>query len=376
MAQVYTIKRGDTLSAIAKRNGISLAQLKEWNPVFWSNPKYKNGNMIWSGGQVWLGPGRPGSGTTANQPTPPSTGGQRPPVPGGEWHPPDTEPQHPIPEKTPEELLQGEDRDAYLALKALFESYGLGSLAPKILQYVQEGYGADTIGILLQRTDEYKQRFAGNEARRAAGMQVLSPAEYLATEEAYRQLMRNAGLPEGFYDSFDDFTQFISKDVSPTELKQRVDIANLATANADPATKQALAQMGISGSDVTAYFLDPNRATTLIQKQMGTAQIGAAALRNNLQFDQSRAADWYLQGVTAEKAAEGYGAIAGFLGDVSKLGQIYGDQYNQATAEAEVFGNSGAAQQQRKRLASAERGQFGGATGSARAGLSAKRQGS
>lgn len=380
MAEVYTIRQGDTLSAIAKRYGVSMDQIREWNPVFWSNPKYRNGNMIWSGGSVWLGPGRPGSGTQETPaPQPPAPEVPRPPIPevptpgGGGWENPNPTPTTP---KTPEELLQGADRDAYLALKSLFEGYGLGSLAPKILEYVQQGYGADTIGILLQRTSEYKQRFAGNEARRAAGMQVLSPAEYLATEESYRQLMRNAGLPSGFYDQPDDFTQFISKDVSPTELKQRVDIANLATANADPATKQALQQMGISGTDITAYFLDPDRATTLIQKQMGTAQIGAAALRNQLEFNQSRAQDWYLQGVTAEKAAEGYGAIAGFLGDVSKLGKIYGEDYNQATAEAEVFGNQGAAMQKRKGLASQERASFSGATGGARAGLSARRQSS
>lgn len=381
MAEPYTIQRGDTLSDIARRNGISMSQLREWNPVFWDNPKYQNGNMIFSGGKVWLGPGRPGSGTTAPwQPAPETPVVVRPPVPepaprqpsggNGVFNPPG-EPQHPA---SPEDLLKGEQRDAYLALKSLFGSYGLGSLAPKILEYVQEGYGADTIGILLQRTDEYKQRFAGNEARRAAGLQVLSPAEYLATEQAYRQLMRNAGLPEGFYDQPEDFTQFISKDVSPTELKQRVDIASLATTHADPATKQALQQMGISGSDVTAYFLDPTRATTLIQKQMGTAQIGAAALRNNLEFNQGRAADWYLQGVTSEQAAQGYGAIAGYLGDVSKLGQIYGEDYNQATAEAEVFGNSGAAQQKRRGLASQERASFGGATGGARGGLTAVRQ--
>lgn len=47
-----TIKRGDTLSAIAKKSGISMATLKKLNPNFWSNPKYQNGNMIWSGGKV------------------------------------------------------------------------------------------------------------------------------------------------------------------------------------------------------------------------------------------------------------------------------------------------------------------------------------
>lgn len=273
-----------------------------------------------------------------------------------------------------ETALRGEQRDAYIALKTLFDSYGLGTLAPKILEYVQQGYGADTITILLQRTDEYKKRFAGNEARRAAGLPVLAPSEYLATESAYRQIMRNAGLPEGFYDNPNDFTNFISNDVSPTELKTRVDIANLATVNADAATKQALQQMGISGSSITAYFLDPERATSLIQKEMGTAQIGAAALRNKLEFNQSRAQDWYLQGITADQAAQGYGAIAGFLGDVTKLGKIYGQEYDQATAEAEVFGASGAAAQTRKRLASQERASFSGATGGARGGLSVQRQ--
>ena len=47
-----TIKRGDTLSAIAKKAGISMTTLKKLNPVFWTNKKYKSGNMIWSGGKV------------------------------------------------------------------------------------------------------------------------------------------------------------------------------------------------------------------------------------------------------------------------------------------------------------------------------------
>lgn len=275
---------------------------------------------------------------------------------------------------TAEEHLKGEDRDAYIALKILFESYGLGSLAPKILEYVQEGYGSDTISILLQETAEYKKRFAANEARRKAGMQVLSPAEYLSVEESYRQIMRAAGLPSGFYDSPDDYTKFISKDVSPTELKERVDIAVLATDNADAAMKDALFKMGIDSGGMVAYFLDPNRATTLIKKQVGAAQIGAAALRNKLEFDRTRAEKWYLQGVTVDRAQEGYGAIAGFLEDASRLGQLYGEQYGQEAAEAEVFGSSGEAQAQRKRLASRERAQFSGAAGGARGGLSIKRQ--
>lgn len=268
--------------------------------------------------------------------------------------------------------LEGEDRDAYVALKNLFDSYGLGSLAPKILQYVQNGYGADTITILLQQTPEYKQRFAANETRRANGLPVLSPAEYLSIESSYRQLMRQAGLPSGFYDTPQDFTNFIAADISPTEMQSRVNIANAQTNLADPFVKQALSQMGLSQGDIVAYYLDPTRALPILQKQAATSQIGAAALRNKLTFDQQRAEQWALMGVTGEQAQQGYGAISGFLTQAEKLATIYGEQYNQSTAEAEIFGQSGAAQNQRKRLASQERGAFGGSVGGARGGLAGR----
>ena len=53
----YTVQKGDTLSKIAVDAGISLQELKDLNPKFTSDPKYKNGNMIWSGTKVNL-PGK------------------------------------------------------------------------------------------------------------------------------------------------------------------------------------------------------------------------------------------------------------------------------------------------------------------------------
>ena len=278
---------------------------------------------------------------------------------------------------TPEELreasinqsLSGEQRNAYEGIRLIFEGYGLGTLAPKILEYVQQGYGSDTITMLLQRTDEYKRRFAANEARKKAGLPVLPPNEYLATEQAYRQIMRNAGLPNGFYDSPEDFNRFLSVDVSPTELKTRVDLAVQATEFADPALTRALKAQGVDTGSITAWFLDEKKAIPLITKQMNAAQIGAAALRNSLEMDPTRSMEWAKQGITADQAKQGYGQIAGFLPEASKLGSIYGDFYDQETAEAEIFGQSGAAGEKRKKLASQERASFGGAVGGAKAGL-------
>src|SRR6266436_241191 len=93
--------------------------------------------------------------------------------------------------------LKGANRDAFVALNSLFSGYGLASLAPKIFSFIQNGYSADTITLLLQQTPEYKQRFIGNEARTRAGLSVLSPADYIHTEDAYKQVMISAGLPSG-----------------------------------------------------------------------------------------------------------------------------------------------------------------------------------
>ena len=66
---------------------------------------------------------------------------------------------------------------------------------------------------------------------------------------------------------------------------------------------------------------------------------------------------------------QGYETIGGYLPTASKLSDIYGVQgvgpYDQATAEADVFGTSGAASAQRKRkqMAALESAAFSGRSG-------------
>ena len=48
----YEVKKGDTLSAIAKNAGVSLSELRSANPTIMNKPKYKKGAMIWSGTKV------------------------------------------------------------------------------------------------------------------------------------------------------------------------------------------------------------------------------------------------------------------------------------------------------------------------------------
>lgn len=279
-----------------------------------------------------------------------------------------------------EKLLNGTSRDAYLSVKALFNQYGLGSLAGRIFDFVKNGYGPDTIGLLLQDTPEYKKRFAGNEARAKAGLPVLSPAEYLSTEASYRQILAQAGMPKGFYDNPADFQNWIAKDVSPTEIKTRVDGAIRMSAQADPATKRALMELyNVDELHVAAYFLDQKRALPLLEKQQAAALIGAAALRRGLAMSRTSFENYATAGISADQAEAGFAQISETLEPMQQIARRFGATWSQSEAEREVFQpgattnwapfGAESAVEKGKRLRSQERALFGGATGGARGGL-------
>jgi hypothetical protein len=279
-------------------------------------------------------------------------------------------------------LLQGDQRDAYAALESQFSQYGLGDLASTIFGYVQQGYGADTITLLLQDTPQYKQRFAGNAARAKAGLPVLSPADYLSTEDSYRQILQNAGLPSGFYDNPADFTSWISSDVSPTEIQDRVNLAEQAVDSTDPTYRNALYQMyGINSSDLAAYFLDQKTAEPILKKQAAAGAIGAAALRRGFSVNRLDMEAYADLGITADQAEQAYGTIADSFNTMLGLAGRFGTTWDQQQAEQAVFepgaassptAESAAAKQ--KRLASQERALFSGQGGATSAGLTANSQ--
>jgi len=261
--------------------------------------------------------------------------------------------------------LSGANRDAFVALETLFNSYGLGSLVGNIFNFIQQGYSQDTITLLLQQTPEYQQRFAGNAIRAKNGLAVLSPADYLATESSYYQAVKSAGLPANFYDQPSDWVNWIGNDVSPSEVQSRVQMAQTATEQAPPDLVQALGQMGVPQSSLVAYFLDDTKALPLLQTQFNAAQIGAAALRNNLVMDPGRATAMANMGISTEQANAAYQQIGATLPTLEELGRVYNQNYTQQTAEnAQIFG-IGQAQFQTQQLASQEKASFSGNAGAA-----------
>lgn len=255
--------------------------------------------------------------------------------------------------------------NAAAALTALFESYGLGSLGPKIVELVQQ-YGPDNtdqITLALRETEEYKERFKANEARQRAGLPTLSPAEYIAQETQYRQVLRAAGLPAGFYDTQDDFHRFLERDVSPTELSRRASAAvNLALA-VDPVQRETLAEYGIDVGHLAAYFLDLDRASASLEADYQKGLLAAERKRAGRLVDDAFASELQAAGVGVEQARAGYERVGESLDTLEKLGEVYGEGFSFQEAErAELLGDS-TSRKKARRLASKERANFSGRAG-------------
>lgn len=262
-------------------------------------------------------------------------------------------------------------QSAVRSLQDRFAKYGLSSLANKILELARDGATEATITLQLQETPEYQMRFRANQERLKKGLTVLTPAEYLNLEDSYRQIIRAYGLRQ--FDTDDYVQQFISNDVSPAELSQRVVTAVQRVQNADPQIARTLRDYyGIGQNDLVAYVLDPQQQFQKIERQVAAAEIGTAARLQGIEAGVGTAEALAAQGITQAEARRGYSTIADILPTAEKLSQIYGGTekaYGLAEAEQEVFNSLAEAQRRRQRLASREMAQFGGTSGMSRVSL-------
>lgn len=290
--------------------------------------------------------------------------------------------------QTAAETKRRQGQSAYDLLFSEFDRYGMGALVEPLKQFITEGLSRDEFTLRLRQTDAYQKRFAANADRVKRGLRALSEAEYIGLEDQYQNVMRNYGLPASYYQRGDmgrqqGFEKFISGDVSAAELEDRIQTAQNRVINAAPEVSRALREFypDITGGDILAYALDPDQALTNIRRKVTAAEIGAGAMQAGLATGLSRAEELQRFGVTGEQARQGFSQIAEFLPSATKLSDIYGKQgvgpYNQATAEQEVFGISGAADaaNKRKRLAQLETAQFSGQVGAAGGALGRERAG-
>ncbi len=251
-----------------------------------------------------------------------------------------------------------EQQDARKILSDLLESYKLGSLTDVIWSKVSNEEitretPIDEIGFMIKDTEAYKQRFAGNVALAKAGKPERLISEYLRLEEAYKAAIQGSGIPEGFYDSPEDFASFIGQDVSVAEIQDRVNQGFRAVADANP---QVVAQMkelyGVDEAGLAAYFLDPAKATPVLTRQARAAQIAAESRRQaSIQLGVSEAEALARENVTQQQAQAGFAQIA----EQQQLFTPIAGERGEITREEQIAGTFGTSEAARARIASRAR---------------------
>jgi hypothetical protein len=208
-------------------------------------------------------------------------------------------------------------------------------------------------------------------ARRAAG-NPISIQQIVAYRATAKQVMRAAGVPEGFYDSLDDFRKLIEADVSPQELQARIqDGVVRVTQGSQEARDQLQKFYGIGTGELAAYALDPTRALPVIQRQVAAAETSGAAVRAGFGgLSTSEAEGLVSQGVTQDAAGQGFQALASSKELFTPLDQGE-DTISRQEQLGAVFSNSAAARKRLEDRAARRKASFqgGGSLATSRTGL-------
>lgn len=209
-------------------------------------------------------------------------------------------------------------QSAYDIIAQSLRDYGLEDVADFVRAMVFDEGITDFQNVLARlRQDQgsagdfYRQRFRANQTRLSAGLSALSEQEYIATERALLNTMRDMDMPEGFYDSPDDVAQFIGVDVSAEELATRIEDGYRAVSEANPETVDAMRRLyGIEENELASYFLDPERAYTTLTRRATAARIaGEAQAQAEFTLTAEQAEALQREGIQGQQARAGFAAI-------------------------------------------------------------------
>jgi hypothetical protein len=154
-------------------------------------------------------------------------------------------------------------------------------------------------------------------------------------------------------------TDMLTKHISASEMNDRVILASAASTTAPDELKRAMKDYyGVDQGGLAAYYLDPDLAMPLLEKQYATAQIGGASYQQGISTDLNTAAQLQEMGVSEDQARQGFGTVKESMGlTVGK-----GDVSSQSDLTLGTFGKADAAQNV-QRAAKSRVGRFTGGGG-------------
>ena len=272
--------------------------------------------------------------------------------------------------KAPEPTKAIEFTDDIASLTNKLNQYGLGALVDEAWRYYKDptGGGGDVTKVLdyLPTTEAYRNHFPGLKELADQG-RAWTPAQWNDYYNDITDAAVSAGIPPTFVER-GDIGKMLAGGVSKTEALGRIQAAGQSVYNADPVLIAKMREMGFSDGDLTAFYLDADKAAPLLERknQEGLARISGAAQRTG--YDPSLGVETAkgLQelGVDEAEAEAGFGKLYGsralFDNLVGEEGEItYQEQL------AATFGDDVAAAEEIERRRARRQAGFQGGGGAA-----------
>jgi hypothetical protein len=128
----------------------------------------------------------------------------------------------------------------------------LGLPISQLQEWVVQGLTGDALYSAATQTQQYQAMFP--EIRRQDGTLRMSESQYLATEDQYRQLLKQYGDPSYSYSSPQDLAAFFAQEIDPNELKQRFDMYETVKNGSDDIKNAFYVYAGMKPSDDQLYW--------------------------------------------------------------------------------------------------------------------------
>jgi hypothetical protein len=194
--------------------------------------------------------------------------------------------------------------------------------------------------------------------------EITTIAEWMNARNQYKYYLQSFGLGDIATNEYAD--QFLNNGVSVNEAVDRLNTAYYAVLNADSALKEQLKTYfpNLSNADLVKNILGVGKTTEELKKQIGMAGIQAEAATAGI-TSVLGAQELYAQGVTREKAREGFQTIAQSGKAIEQAASRAGLDTQGLQTELEKEQLLGLASQRRKQAQTAEQNIFSGQSGTA-----------
>lgn len=200
--------------------------------------------------------------------------------------------------------------NARVVMEAQMAALGLGGLAGRITSWITEGYEPEAIMALVRQSPEYAERFPAMKALQAKG-QSMTENEYIAYEQAMNNYESLFGLPKGMLTSKDMVTKLLVNGKSAREVEENATRASASMYSLPPEFRQTMQRYyGVDSGGLTAYFMDPDASSPLLEKQYVAAQIGMEAEMRGVGVASAMAESLYQFGIDRGQAQKGFSEVA------------------------------------------------------------------